>query len=224
MRNGFGCCGPTVPVADNEAMQAEHVDKLAQLGRSQASLRSSRPTTPPRLFPKIHRRFRNLVLTGTAGEGKTSLCFELVAELTVSRPRATMASRRSQVETAKGRRTITLIYDVTAWRKRSDGHSVTRMSKCSKAWRRLRSEDSEDFFVLAVNDGQMLRAIPSSAADAPRTGPTAGEDLIDLHARNRERLRRSPTAHQSEQGSQRADHELCLAAVLDRSEWSVFRR
>ena len=71
------------PVADNEAMQAEHVGKLsAYLGVPQLVFRHPARQLILDCFPVSTGSFRNVVLTGTAGEGKTSLCFELVEELT----------------------------------------------------------------------------------------------------------------------------------------------
>ena len=62
------------------------------------------------------------MLTGTAGEGKTSLCFELVFHLTGNRAQGVNGVEVVRVETSSGERTLTLIYDVTAWRKRTYGH------------------------------------------------------------------------------------------------------
>jgi Cdc6-like AAA superfamily ATPase len=103
------------PVADNEAMQAEHVDRLADsLGIPKLSFDHPARQLLLDCFPKETGEFRNLVLTGTAGEGKTSLCFELVEALTGKRPKGNNGVETIQVETPNGARTITLIYDVTA--------------------------------------------------------------------------------------------------------------
>ena len=89
---------PTAPVADNEAMQAEHVDKLGNTTLAIPKLAFDHPARKLLLdcFPKSTGVFRNVVLTGTAGEGKTSLCFELVIELTGNRAQGTTASKRSR--------------------------------------------------------------------------------------------------------------------------------
>ena len=111
------------PVADNEAMQAEHVDKLsAHLGIPKLAFDHPARKLVLDCFPVSSGAFRNVVLTGTAGEGKTSLCFELVYALT-----GTFAAGHQGVEiitvgTPAGPRTITLIYDVTGWRKKTNGH------------------------------------------------------------------------------------------------------
>jgi len=110
------------PVADNEAMQAEHVDKLAGfLGIPKLIFEHPAQKLLLDCFPKSSGAFRNVVLTGTAGEGKTSLCFELVQELTSNRPKGNQGVEEIWVDTAVGVRKITLIYDVTAWRRKTNG-------------------------------------------------------------------------------------------------------
>jgi len=211
------------PVADNEAMQAEHVDKLAN-SLSVPKLSFDHPARQLLLdcFPKSTGEFRNLVLTGTAGEGKTSLCFELVAELTGSRPHGNNGVEKIQVETPKGPRTITLIYDVTAWRKRSDGYISKEDVTLLESMATSSFADSDDFFVLAVNDGQMHELFRALPPDAPQLVRRLERSLIDLHARNEsdcgDRLR---LINLSSVPSERI-MKLCLAAVLDRSEWACF--
>src|SRR5947209_15648251 len=144
------------PVADNEAQQAEHVDRLANY-LAIPKLAFDHPARKILLdcFPKQSGAFRNVVLTGTAGEGNTSLCFELVLELTGGQPKGVNGVEEIQIETPYGQRCITLIYDVTAWRKRTNG----QLSKEDVALLEKMAESSfgrgEHFFVLAVNDGQM---------------------------------------------------------------------
>src|SRR5439155_22077050 len=115
--------------------------------------------------------FRNVVLTGTAGEGKTSLCFELVRELTDGPPKGANGVEEIQIDTPYGHRKVTLIYDVTAWRKKTDGH----LSKEHVAVLDRMAESSfgsgEEFFVLAVNDGQideLFRSLPADVSEKLR--------------------------------------------------------
>ncbi len=212
------------PVADNEAMQAEHVDKLASsLGIPKLSFDHPARSSLLDCFPKTTGEFRNVVLTGTAGEGKTSLCFELVAELTGSRPQGNKGTEKLRVDTSNGPRTITLIYDVTAWRKRSDGYISGEDVALLESMATSSFGGNDEFFVLAVNDGQMhelFRALPSNVPPLVRQ---LERSLIDLHARNEsdcgDRLRLiNLSTVPSEQIMQ-----LCLAAVLDRSEWACFK-
>ncbi len=211
------------PVADNEAMQAEHVGKLAAyLGVTKLSFNHPARQLILDCFPVTTGIFRNVVLTGTAGEGKTSLCFELVQALTGNSAEGHSGVEIVTVETEAGQRTITLIYDVTAWRKKTNGHLspehvgvLTRMAESAFG-------ESEEFFVLAVNDGQMhelFRALPTDAPDLVRR---LQKTLIGLHARSErdsgERLRLINLSMVPSEEIM----SLCLGAVLDRPEWVCF--
>src|SRR3984885_9160790 len=156
------------PVADNEAQQAEHVDKLAQyLGIPKLTFEHPARTILIDCFPTSIGAFRNVVLTGTAGEGKTSLCFELVRELTGAGPNGTNGVEEIHVDTAAGPRKVTLIYDVTAWRKKTNGHisegDVALLERIAEA----SFGQSQERFVLAVNDGQMHELFRALPPDAP---------------------------------------------------------
>jgi hypothetical protein len=211
------------PVADNEAMQAEHVDKLSAYLRI-PKLAFDHPARKHILdcFPVSTGFFRNLVLTGTAGEGKTSLCFELVHALSGNSAEGHQGVEFITVATPVGPRTITLIYDVTAWRKKTNGHLsqehvgvLTRMAESAFG-------EAYEFFVLAVNDGQMHELFRSLPADAPELVRRLEKNLIGLHARGEsdcgDRLRLINLSMVPSEEIMR----LCLAAVLDRSEWACF--
>jgi hypothetical protein len=211
------------PVADNEAMQAEQVDKLAaSLGIPKVSFDHPARRLLLDCFPKATAKFRNVVLTGTAGDGKTSLCFELVAELTGRGPQANNGIEKVSVDTGSGILTLTLIYDVTGWRKRLDGNLSSENVALLESMAHSSFGDGNDFFVLAVNDGQMHELFRSLPPDAPGIVRRLERSLIDLHARNEsdcgERLRLINLSRiPSEQIMQ-----LCLTAVLDRHEWTCF--
>ena len=155
------------PVADNEAMQAEHVDKLAGfLGVPKLIFEHPAQKLLLDCFPKSTGAFRNVVLTGTAGEGKTSLCFELVQELTSNRPKGNQGVEEIWVKTAVGARKITLIYDVTAWRRKTNGQINADDVALLERFAEASFGESDERFVLAVNDGQMhelFRALPTDA-------------------------------------------------------------
>ena len=126
------------------------------------------------------------------------------------------------VGTPVGQRTITLIYDVTAWRKKTNGHLsedhiglLSRMAESSFG-------ESDQFFVLAVNDGQMHELFRALPGDAPEIVRRLEKELIGLHARGErdsgERLRLINLSMVPSEEIMR----LCLAAVLDRPEWACF--
>ena len=211
------------PVADNEAMQAEHVDKLAHsLGIPKLAFEHPTRKLILDCFPVATGAFRNVVLTGTAGEGKTSLCFDLVSQLTGNRAQGVNGVEHVRVDTPAGPRTLILIYDVTAWRKRTDGHISEDDVALLERMARSAFEASNEYFVLAVNDGQMHELFRALPANAPQSIRKLEASLIDLHARHEcdagERLR---LVNLSAVPSERI-MQLCLAAVLDRAEWACF--
>jgi len=211
------------PVADNEAMQAEHVDRLAlSLGIPKLAFEHPARKQLVDCFPITTGAFRNVVLTGTAGEGKTSLCFELVFQLTGKHARGGSGVEEVRVDTPLGPRALTLIYDVTAWRKRTDGHISDDDVALLERMARSAFEASDDYFVLAVNDGQMHELFRALPANTPQSIRRLETSLIGLHARHEcdagERLR---LINLSAVPSERI-MELCLAAVLDRAEWACF--
>jgi hypothetical protein len=211
------------PGAENEAMQAEQVDRLAQsLGIPKLTFEHPARKLLFDCFPITTGAFRNVVLTGTAGDGKTSLCFELVFQLTGSRAQGVNGVEHIRVDTPGGPRRLTLIYDVTAWRKRTDVHLSQDDVALLERMALSAFEASDEYFVLAVNDGQMhelFRALPANAPESIRRLETS---LIGLHARHEcdagERLR---LINLSSVPSERI-MELCLPAVLDRAEWACF--
>jgi hypothetical protein len=211
------------PVADNEAMQAEHVGKLST-DLSVPKLAFDHPARQLILdcFPVATGAFRNVVLTGTAGEGKTSLCFELVHVLTGRAAEGHSGVETVTVKTDKGQRTITLIYDVTAWRKKTNGHlspeNVGLLSRMADS----AFGEGDEFFILAVNDGQMHELFRALPKDTPESVFRLQQTLIELHARGEkdsgERLRLINLS----MIPSKEIMSLCLGAVLDRPEWVCF--
>ncbi len=211
------------PVTDNDAMHAEHVGSLAaRLDVPKLAFEHPARQLILDCFPVSSGSFRNVVLTGTAGEGKTSLCFELVQALTGKPAEGHSGVEIVTVETHAGQRTITLIYDVTAWRKKTNGHLSPEHVGILARMAESAFGESNDFFILAVNDGQMHELFRSLPTDAPELVLRLEKTLIGLHARNErdsgERLRLINLSIVPSEEIM----SLCLAAVLDRPEWICF--
>jgi hypothetical protein len=211
------------PVADNDAMQAEHVDKLAaHLGVPRLAFNHPARQLVLDCFPISTGLFRNVVLTGTAGEGKTSLCFELVQALTGKSAEGHTGVEIVTVETPAGKRTITLIYDVTAWRKKTNGNlspeHVLLLSRMAESAFGKRDE----FFVLAVNDGQMHELFRALPEDAPELVRRLQKTLIGLHALGERDSGESLRLINLSVVPSEEIMSLCLGAVLDRPEWVCF--
>lgn len=212
------------PVADNEGQQAEHVDKLAK-HHGVPKVAFVHPTRADLLacFPLNTGAFRNVVLTGTAGEGKTSLCFELIQELTHRAPTGIQGVEVVTVPTPMGSKVITLIFDVTAWRKKANGLLLPEYVAVLARMAESSFGSSSEYFVLAVNDGQMHELFRALPPDAPELVKKLERTLIELHARGErdggDRLRLiNLSAVASEEIM-----ALSLQAVLDRPEWACFQ-
>lgn len=211
------------PVGDNEAMQAEHVDKLANYyGIPKLSFPHPAQQGLLDCFPRETGIFRNVVLTGTAGDGKTSLCIDLVRELTGQPGLGDNGIATIEVATDNGLRHITLIYDVTAWRKKEKGllrpEDVAVLSEMAASV----YGKSDKVFVLAVNDGQMhelFRALPTNASEEIRR---LEKDLIELHARGLQDLNEKLRLINLSLVRSEEIMSLCLDALLAREEWNCF--
>lgn len=211
------------PVADNEAMQAEHIDKLARhLGVAKLSFIHPAKDELLSCFPLDTGQFKNVVLTGTAGDGKTSLCLGILDELKHESRVEGKGIATISIQTEGGIRNLTLIYDVTAWRKSNvilQPEQVEVISRMAKSV----YDGLDEYFVLAVNDGQMhelFRALP------PGVDPAILQlqnDLITTHANGgRDCSQRLSLLNLSHVRSERI-MKLCLGAILDRAEWSCFK-
>ena len=209
------------PVAENKAQQAEHVDDHSAKF-DVPPIRFDHPAKPLVLesFPLDSGCFKNTVLTGTAGDGKTSLCFELIWDLAQRKPKKDEGVDTLQVETVAGIRPVTFVFDVTAWRRSVPIQTVIDLLERMAA---SIAAQSEEYFVLAVNDGQMhelFRSLKDTVTPAVRA---LADDLIRMHATGAisfgERLRMinlSVTVPSDELMRR------CLTAILDRPEWRCF--
>lgn len=217
------------PVADSDAQEAEHVDKLA--GRlSIPKLYFKHPALPDlvRCFPADSGDFKTVVLTGTAGDGKTSLCFDLVEHLTGSLPKRAQENPDCQtfeVSTAAGPKRVTMIYDVTSWRERQgdtlkDEHVAVMEAVADSVY-----NGAACHFVLAVNDGQLhevFRALPTTCSENLKA---LGRLLVELHAEGRMEKGGVPGLRLINLSRIPSDTlmRLCLDEVLNRPEWHCLK-
>ena len=209
------------PVAENKAQQAEHVDDHSAKF-DVPPIRFDHPAKPLVLesFPLDSGCFKNTVLTGTAGDGKTSLCFELIWDLAKRKPQKDAGIDTLQVATAAGIRPVTYVFDVTDWRGSAPIETVINLLE-----RMVGSINgqSEEYFVLAVNDGQMHELFRSLKDAATPQVQALADELIRMHATGTvssgERLRMVNLSVMvpSDELMRRS-----LVAILDRPEWSCF--
>jgi hypothetical protein len=217
------------PVADSDAQEAEHVDKLAaRLGVPK--LYFKHPALPDviQCFPKDTGQFKTIVLTGTAGDGKTSLCYDLVEHLTGALPARDQNSTDVQtfdIPTFAGSRRITMIYDVTSWRERTgatlkEEHVAVMEAVASSVY-----GGADHRFILAVNDGQLhevFRALPPTCSENLKA---LGQVLVELHAEGLTEKPALPTLRLINLSRIPSDvlMQLCIQAVLNRPEWKCLQ-
>ena len=213
------------PVPDDMATEAEQVDRLAErLGLPRLSFQHPALEDLVECYPTDAGEFKTVVLTGTAGDGKTTLCFQLAEKLTGSIPQAeetTQGIQTFEIQTDIGPRKVTMIYDVTGWRRNEGGVLSPENVKVLEQVASHVHGTGDHAFVLAVNDGQLhetIRALPSGCSPDLEA---FGNELIKLHAEKKkdsERYSSLRLINLSLFPSQRL-MELCLEGMLKREEW-----
>ena len=213
------------PVPDDMATEAEQVDRLAdQLGLSRLSFTHPAWADLAECYPIDTGDFRTVVLTGSAGDGKTTLCFQLADKLTGFIPKANDSSAGFQtfeIHTAAGSKKVTMIYDVTGWRKR-EGRTLSpaNVELLEQVAAHVHGTGGHAF-VLAVNDGQLhetIRALPSECSDELKA---LGKELINMHAEGLRDSRLYSPLRLINLTSVPSDllMRLCLEGILNREEW-----
>ena len=218
------------PVPDDMATEAEQVDGLANtLGLPRLSFQHPAWDDLIECYPTDTGEFKTVILTGTAGDGKTTLCFRLAEELTGSIPQADKTSQGVQtfeIQTNVGSKKVTMIYDVTGWRRNEGGELSSENVKVLEQAAAHVHGTGGHAFVLAVNDGQLhetIRALPSECSSDLKN---FGQELIKLHAegiKDSERYSSLRLINLSRFSSE-ALMKLCLDGMLEREEWKCLEQ
>ena len=208
------------PVMENAAMTAEHIGRLEKrTGIPRISFIHPGKELLLSVINPEHGESNNVILTGTAGDGKTSLCFELFSELTGGDPDRSSEIQTIHYETMKGLKRITFIFDVTAWRKPVHGYLPPEQVEILASLAQSVFEESDDFFVVAVNDGQLHEVFEYLPAGAPENIHKLRKEISRLHvsgvtaSESRLHLINLSTI------SSEVLMERSLNAILDRKEW-----
>lgn len=214
------------PVPNDKAQEIEHLDKL-----------SKRLKIPPLQFPhpkeeELGKHFltkglkKVALVTGTAGDGKTSLCLNLIEKLSGIRPKSIEGGGIHTFTTIPryGGEPITVIYDVSGWRQRDEnGHlKQSCVDTLEKAARYAKNGEGEAT-ILAVNDGQLHethKALPKTASDILKS---FFKQLVAAHAIGSSTCPDYPNASLINLSSVLSEElmELCLDCLLSRSEWQL---
>jgi hypothetical protein len=108
-------------------------------------------------------RLTNVVLTGTAGDGKTTLCHELWQRFGGSDERATGKNRQNylplDVDTPAGKKRLHFIFEFSGWCPEKDQPwPEDRLDLLDRFHKSLHDPDPEEFFIIAANDGRLIQA------------------------------------------------------------------
>lgn len=150
------------PVPGNDNMYDETIQRAAR-----------RTKVPPLAFehprwPDLHACFADpatrssVVLTGTAGDGKTHLCRQ-VWTLLEGDPDAWQSNEPHltlPIQTADGHTaTFHLIRDLSAWAPQQGMDWPAEKEALAQAWSHsIFDSDSRDLFLMAANDGQLMES------------------------------------------------------------------
>jgi hypothetical protein len=158
------------PLAGNNATEAENVDSYTKLLKMERlSFRHpARDQLDARLLNVAAEQRPTILITGTAGDGKTTLCYEILTILTGSKP-ASMAPDGIETFNILDGSQLDLIRDLTGWRKRNADNTLT--DDRVKQLELIASHAAGGAHrptIIAVNDGQMhevYRALPKYASE-----------------------------------------------------------
>jgi hypothetical protein len=212
------------PVPDGTSQEAENVEALAQrcgipkLAFNHPSLQQIEDCVSE------DGDLLSLVLTGIAGDGKSSLCLSLIEKLQLK--------TKSFVRDEEGgkltldingvEKTLTFIFDVTAWRRRGADKKIKAENvELLEKFANHAQQGGNDGFILGVNDGQMheiFRALPATCSQSLKT---LGKNLLHMHAEGMQRFEESPWVRMINLSDIQSDTlmELCLDGILNRPEW-----
>jgi hypothetical protein len=215
------------PLAGNNATEAENVDsftKLLKIGR--LSFRHpARDQLDAWLLNIAPEHRPTILVTGTAGDGKTTLCYEILKDLTGSQP-ASMAPDGIETFNLLDGDKLDLIRDLTGWRKRNADNTLTedRVAQLELIASHA-SGESHRPTIIAVNDGQMhevYRALPRHASGNLRRFFT---DAIRLHSQGFSKSEVFPRFRLVDLSSITSEVLMreCINAILSRPEWECLK-
>lgn len=215
------------PVTINEGMYAENIAKLAS-SYDIPELRFPHPLQA-KVFDSIDPSMgvlTNLVLTGTAGDGKTWLCYRLWEKCggDITQLNEGLSYRRLNVETPSGPATIHFIFDLSGLAPDKDQPwEPGRLNLLKQLASSLRGEGT-DYFVVACNDGKLVhinqRLTCEFADESIRQMRT---DFDELLATNGHELPGRRLLFLNMSGVKSAElYRLASEAILSRPEWGCF--
>lgn len=214
------------PLPEGNSQEAEHIGSLSsKLGISKLAF------THPQ-YQKLKDSFTNegtikvVVITGTAGDGKTTMCFDLIEMLSGNPPSTDDTSKGiGTFDTLPGfgSQTMSVIYDVTGWKTKdkegklidADVHQLQKAAACAAG-------TGGHPFILAVNDGQLhevAKALPDKCSDELKE---FFSELLKIHAGSQQFSESYPNLELVNLSATPSSElmTICLDGLLGRPEWN----
>lgn len=162
------------PISKADGMFAETVSRQAdKLGLTPLTFAHPETAALDEALDPGQGRLTNVILTGTAGDGKTTLCNELWFRLTgddsrrAGRDRANY--RHITVDTPQGRRTLHFIFEFSGYTpEQNQPWEPEQLDLLGRLVRSVLDPDPREYFIVAANDGKLVQAFNSLPESADR--------------------------------------------------------
>ncbi|WGM45838.1 hypothetical protein KOAAANKH_00702 [Brevundimonas sp. NIBR10] len=215
------------PVNKVEGMYAETIATHSKRHRIPAlQFEHPRRTHLEELLNPAAGQLTNLILTGTAGDGKTSLCHFLWDRFGGSNVRSTGADRGNylplDVETPDGVRRLHFIFEFSGWAPAAgQAWPDDKLDLLRRLVAAVKGEGDGERFIIAANDGKLVQVFDRPPADigAEALGVAIGELLTT----ERERTSDFELSLIDLSRMKTADiFDRALTCLLERDEWRCF--
>ncbi|TPM23826.1 hypothetical protein [Mesorhizobium sp. B2-3-6] len=214
------------PINKLEGMYAETVSQQAQAhGVAPLAFEHPEADALSKAIAPTQGKLTNVILTGTAGDGKTSLCSELWYRLTgdESRKAGTDRSNYGKVilETPDGERTLHFIFELSGFTpEQRQPWTTDQIDLLNRFARSVFDPEPLEFFVVAGNDGKLVQAFDS----LPEGADTRLKPLIEtlLTRDQRSQTGAALLFLNLSRMSTRELLERALDCLLARPEWKCF--
>ena len=215
------------PGPRNGNMYAEEIARLSrQYGIGELRFEHPMERTLFGVIDPSQGRLTNVVLTGTAGDGKTWLCYRLWEHLggDPGELEDLPPYKPLHITGIDGPKTVHFIFDLSGWApEKGQDWPVSHIDLLNRFATSV-AEGGDEFFVLACNDGKLVQVWQElQQKDPESTATRMRSDLDELLATNQRELpgRRLLFLNLSRTKSV-ALLRLALHALMAREEWKCF--
>jgi hypothetical protein len=217
------------PLPEGNSQEAENISSFsAKLGIPRLAFPHPMEENIKKLFVNKENK-KVAVVLGTAGDGKTTVCLNLVE--TMSGKPADPTCTSQSIETFQilpefGGGEMTMIYDVTAWRQKSSDSTLMedQVHILEKAAQYAAGKGGAPFMI-AVNDGQLHETVRALPADSSPELRAFFDELLQMHSSNCENSLRHTNLVMVNLSTVPSHKlmEMCLDGILSRPEWACIQ-